>query len=255
MKYPPTTIRVDQRDSFALVALRQSRINAAMLDELLSAFAELQGDDSVRSIILTGNGEFFSIGLELKDLSPEQARNFALKSQTLANLIENLGKPVIAAINGVLSGNGCGLALACAWRIASPSAKFAYPKVSSGVITAFGEAIRLPQIIGKARALEFLLTGEPISADEARRIGLVNRVVATPAELMPACEELAKKISHNAPLAIRYAIETVNYGSETSLDNGLQLESSLFGMCFATEDVLEGTKAFLEKRQPMFKGR
>lgn len=253
-----TTIRVDRRDSFALVTLQRSTVNAAMLDELLSAFAELQDETSVRTIILTGTGEIFSAGSELNELataSPEQARRFSIKGQRLTSLIENLGKPVIAAINGMASGNGCDLALACAWRVASPDAAFAYPEVSSGLMAAFGGSVRLPKTIGKARALELLLTGEPIAADEALRIGLVNQVVTPPEELLTACEKLAQRISRNAPLAISYAIETVNYGSEVSLNDGLRLESSLFALCFATEDSQEGTKAFLEKRQPNFNGR
>lgn len=257
MDSSPTTIRVDRRDSFALVTFRQNAVNAVMLDELLSAFAELQSEASVRAVILTGTGEFFSAGSELNEsatASPEQARSFSIKGQRLTSLIENPGKPVIAAINGLASGNGCDLALACAWRMASPDAAFAYPESSLGLATAFGGSVRLPKVIGKARALELLLTGEPITAGEALRIGLVNQVVAPPEELLPVCERLAQRISRNAPLAIKYAIETVNYGSEVSLDDGLLLESSLFGLCFATEDAQEGAKAFLEKRQPVFKG-
>lgn len=249
------TIQIDRRDSFALVALRPKTINIAMLDELLNSFAELQNDALVRAVILIGTGEFFSAGWQVKELSPEQARSFALKGQALANLLESFGKPVIAAINGLATSGGCDLALACAWRIASPNATFAYPEVSFGLISAFGGTVRLPRIVGKARALELLLTGESISAEKAARIGLVNQVVASPEMLLPTCEELAQRISRNAPLAIKYAMETVNYGSEVSLTDGLRFESSLFGLCFATEDVQEGTKAFLEKRQPVFKGR
>lgn len=250
-----TAIQIDRRDSFALVTLRKSALTAAMLDELLSAFSELQNDVSVRVVLLTGTGEFFATGSELKERSPEQARTFSLKGQALTHLIENLGKPVIAAINGLATGSGCDLALACAWRIATPNAAFAYPKISLGFLPAFGDAVRLSKIIGKARALEFLLTGKLLRADDALNIGLVNRTVSLAEDLLPNCETLAQQISRNAPVAIKYAMETVNFAAETSLEDGLPFESSLFGLCFATEDVEEGTNAFLEKRQPIFKGR
>jgi len=255
MESTKTVIQIDRRDSFALVTLRQSELNAAILDELLSAFADLQNDASVRVVLLTGTGEFFATGLKLKDRSPEQARIFSLKGQTLTRLIENLGKPVIAAINGLVSGSGCDLALACAWRIASPNAVFAYHDVSSGLLPAFGGTVQLSKIIGKARALELLLSGESIHAHDALRIGLINRSVSPPEALLPSCEMLAQQISRNAPMAIKYAMETVNFSAEASLDDGMRLESFLFGLCFATEDIEEGTNAFLEKRQPVFKGR
>lgn len=249
------TIQIDRRDSFALVTLRQSVLTAAMLDELLSAFSELQNDASVRVVLLTGTGGFFATNPELKDLSPEQARTFSLKGQTLIRLLETLGKPVIAAINGLASGGGCDLALACAWRIAAPNAAFVYSEISSGFLPAFGGAVRLSKIIGKARALELLLTGKSLFANDALNIGLVNRTVSLPEDLLPNCKTLAQRISRNAPLAIKYAIETVNFAAEASLEDGLRFESSLFGLCFATEDVEEGTNAFMEKRQPVFNGR
>jgi enoyl-CoA hydratase len=235
-------------------ASEQNALNAAMVASLSRVFTELKDDVDVRVVIVTGAGHVFSVGAEveqMRSLTPEQARSFARGRQGLFDLIENLGKPVIAAVNGPASGSGCELALACVWRIASPQATFAQPELMPGL----AGAMRLPRIIGKARALEMLLTGKPIGAEEAMRIGLVNRVVDEPEALLPACEELARQISRNAPLAIKYALEAVNSGSEASFAEGLRLESTLFGLCFATEDAQEGTRAFLEKRPPVFKGR
>jgi enoyl-CoA hydratase len=251
------TIRVDRRESFALVTLDQeAKLNAlssAMVDDLLSTFAELQSDIAVRAVILTGSQSVFaaSDAEELAAASPEQIRALAIKRQSLTALIENFGKPVIAAINGLASGSGCDLALACAWRMASPDATFDFSEASSSI----GGSVRLAKVIGKSRALEVLLVGKPISADEALRIGLINRVANSAEALLTICEEMARQISRNAPLAIKHAMESVNHGSELPLSDGLRLESALFGLCFATADVQEGTKAFAEKRPPNFIGR
>ncbi len=254
-------VLVDQRETFALVTLNraeeQNLIDAAMIDELLRIFTDLQRDQTVRAIILTGAGKDFSSGTgtdALSAMNPEQARNFSLAGQTLADLIENLGKPVIVAINGEAYGYGCELALACAWRIASSHAKFALPGVKSGLTPGFGGASRLSRLIGPPRALELILLGDTISSDESLRVGLVNRVVDEK-DLLEVCQELARMISRNAPLAIRYAMEAVNKGHEMSLADGLRLESALFSLCFATADVQEGTEAFLEKRLPIFRGQ
>ncbi len=228
-----------------------------MIAELACAFAELRDDAGISVVILTGKGDAFSVGRNAKEArsrSVEQGQSFADVWQALTELIENPGKPVIAAIHGPARGHGCELALACTWRIASADATFAVSELSSGQLPGFGGAMRLSKIIGRARALEMILTGESLSAEEAMQIGLVNRVVNGQEELLPVCEELARQISRNAPLAIKYALEAVNQGSELPLVNGLQLESALFGLCFATKDVLEGTSAFLEKRPPVFKG-
>lgn len=253
-------INVDRRDAVALVTLNdeagQNALTSAMVEELSGVFRGLQRDSEVRAIILTGTEKAFSAGVdieELEALTTEQAKNFARAGELLTNLLENLGKPVIAAINGLASGAGCELALSCIWRVASANATFAQPETFRGW-GQFRGASRLSRIIGNARALEMILTGEPIKAEEALRIGLVTQVIEKAEELLPFCERLAHRISRNAPLAVRYALEAVNHGSEVSLSQGLRLESALFGLCLATRDVEEGTKAFLEKRQPDFTG-
>lgn len=238
---------------------QQNALDAATLDALLHVFTEIKNAADVRVVILTGAGEeAFSAGTEsaaLSEQTPEQAREFARAGQTLINLIEHLGKPVIAAINGLAYGSGCELALACTWRSAVAHAQFAQPAAKLGRLPGFGGATRLPRIIGKARALEMLLTGAPMEAEEALRIGLINRVVQDGSELLSVCQELALQISRNAPLAIKYALEAVNHGSELSLQAGLRWEAALFGLCLATEDGREGTRAFREKRAPVFKGK
>ncbi|MGE0131717.1 MAG: enoyl-CoA hydratase/isomerase family protein [Blastocatellales bacterium] len=257
------TINCELHDSFAVVTIRgkdeNNALDSSAVRELTRVFSELKSNLVARSVILAGADDHaFSTGVDIEEIStlmPEQARVFARAGQSLTSLIENLGKPVIAAMNGLAFGAGCDLALACTWRIADSSAKFAYPEVSYGVLPEFGGASRLPRLIGKSRALEMILTGDQIGADEALRIGLVNRVARSRDELMAVCEELAISIGHNAPLAIRYALEAVNHATEVSIDDGLRLESSLFGLCFATEDVREGTSAFLEKRPPVFRGK
>ncbi|HMV46411.1 MAG TPA: enoyl-CoA hydratase-related protein [Blastocatellia bacterium] len=251
-------VRVDRRDYVALVMLTESALNRAMIEELIQAFTALQKDSGVRAVVLTGAEEVFSAGAGIEEMTawtPEQAQEFARAGQSLTGLIENLGKPVIAAVNGLAAGGGCELALACAWRIASPKASFALPEVSAGFLPGFGSASRLAGIISKARALEMILSGEAIQAKEALRIGLVNRVPDKSEELLTVSLTLAEQICRNAPLAVKYAIETINHGGRLSLEDGLRLESAFFGLCFATRDVEEGTKAFLEKRPPVFTGQ
>ena len=172
----------------------------------------------------------------------------------MLDLIENLGKPVIACINGYALGGGCELALAGSFRIASENAKLGQPEVKLGIIAGYGGSQRLPRLVGKGPALQILLTGEQISAQEALRIGLVNEVVPL-AQLLSRGEEIAKKIIANAPLAVQYTLEAVNKGMEMPLAEGLYLEATLFAVCCATEDKKEGTTAFLEKRQAQFKGK
>jgi enoyl-CoA hydratase/carnithine racemase len=254
-------VRCERYDGFALVLIdrqaRENALNQAAIRQLVRTFTDLQNDPEVRAVILSGAGDqAFSVGADLEELShltPEQAAAYGCAGGELAALLEGLGKPVIAAINGPASGGGCELALVCTWRVASASATFALPDVKRGLIPGWGGSSRLARLIGKSRALAMILTGEPIGAEEALRIGLVDRVVAE-GELMAVCQELARRIARNAPLAVKYALEAVNHGSEVALSEGLRLESALFGLCFATGDFREGVNAFLEKREPLFKG-
>jgi len=183
-----------------------------------------------------------------------QAETSSSYGQEVLNLIENLGKPVIAAINGFALGGGCETAMACTIRLASEHAKFGQPEVKLGVLPGGGGTQRLPRLVGKGRALQLILTGGMINASEAYRIGLVNEVVPT-ADLIPRAEALLREIFANAPIAVKYSIEAVNKGMETSQAEGLALEASFFGLCAGTEDKQEGTRAFLEKRAAQFQGR
>jgi enoyl-CoA hydratase len=256
-------VHCDRSNSLALVTINRedelNELDLTTMRELARIFSEIQNDPDVRVAILTGAGQrAFSAGADLEAISAltaEQAKEYAREGQALTVLIEDLGKPVIGAINGLAVGSGCELAMACTWRIATANSTFAQPETRFGLMPGFGGTTRLPKLIGKSRALEMILTGEPLAAQEAMLIGLVNLVVPDSGELMRACRELALQISRNAPLAVKYALEAVNHGAEVTMAEGLLLESSLFGLCFATEDVKEGTRAFLEKRHPVFKSR
>ncbi|HKX26295.1 MAG TPA: enoyl-CoA hydratase/isomerase family protein [Blastocatellia bacterium] len=238
---------------------RHNMLDLATIGSLTRIFSELKDDPEIRVVILTGAGDrFFSEGADLEELSglaPEAVASYVEAGQARAGLIEDLGKPVIGAINGPAAGSGCELALACTWRIAVQQARLEQPEARLGLMPAWGAIRRLSRTIGKARTMELILTGEPLGADDALALGLFNRVVAGRAELDAACDELAGRLALNAPLAVRYALEALNHGIEMPLSEGLRLESALFGLCFATEDVKEGTRAFLEKRPPIFKGR
>jgi len=212
----------------------------------------------VRGVILTGAGnKAFIAGADIAELAQvtafeaEQSSRFG---QDVLDLIENLGKPVIAAVNGFALGGGCETAMACTIRIAVDSAKFGQPEVTLGLVPGGGGTQRLPRLIGKGRALQLILSGEMISAQEAYRIGLVNEIVPA-ADLITRAEAVLKKIGANAPIAVKFALEAANKGMETSQSEGLLLEASYFGLCAATEDKKEGTSAFLEKRSPQFRGR
>jgi enoyl-CoA hydratase len=233
-------------------------LNAAALTELGEAMRALQADAAVRVVILTGSGEkAFVAGADINELStltPDGGKAHAELGQRVFDLVEQLGKPVIAAVNGFALGGGCELAMACTVRLAADTAKFGQPEVKLGLTPGFAGTQRLPRLVGKGRAMELVLGGGTIDAAEAFRIGLVNRVVPA-ASLSDEARALAQAWAANAPTAMRYAMEAIAHGLETSFAEGCFLEASLFGLAFATEDMREGTRAFLEKRKPEFRGR
>jgi enoyl-CoA hydratase/carnithine racemase len=233
-------------------------LNRKTVDELQHALLDARDDDAVRVLILTGSGEkSFVAGADISELSqqiPVGGRETSLFGQSVFHLLETLGKPSICAINGFALGGGCELALACTIRMASKTAKLGQPEVKLGIIPGYGGSQRLARLCGKGVAQELCLTGEMISAEEALRIGLVNHIYE-PAELLPAAEALAKKIIANAPLAVKFTMEAIERGMEMGQEEGLFLEATLFGLACATEDMREGTQAFLEKRPGQFKGK
>lgn len=255
-------IRYEVRNQIAYVTIARPKVlnalNMATMGELARAFTAFRDDDNARVAILTGEGEkAFIAGAdinELAKLSGVEAKEYASRGQATLDLIENCGKPVIAAINGFALGGGCETALACTMRFASENARLGQPEVKLGIIPGYGGTQRLPRLVGRGLANQLVLAGEMITAQEALRIGLVNEVVPA-AELIARCEAIAQKIIANSPLAIRYCLEAVNKGLDMPLREGLFLEASLFGVCASTEDKNEGTKAFLEKRAPQFKGK
>src|SRR5246127_4195982 len=252
----------DKKGPIAYVTLNRPKVlnalNKATIKELRSALEDARDDAAVRGVILTGAGEkAFIAGADIGELAQvtafeaEQSSRFG---QKVLELIENLGKPVIAAINGFALGGGCETAMACTIRIAVDSAKFGQPEVKLGLLPGGGGTQRLPRLVGKGRALQLILTGEIISAQEAYRIGLVNEVVPS-ADLISRAEAILKQVFSNAPIAVKYSLEAVNKGMETSQSEGFALEASFFGLCAGTEDKKEGTSAFLAKRAPQFQGR
>src|SRR5580700_1691795 len=255
-------IKFEKKNQIAYVTIDRPKVlnalNMATMQELKQAFAAIKDDAEVRVVILTGGGEkAFVAGADIGELSqhsPVSAKEYTHKGQSVLDMIENLGKPVIACINGFALGGGCELAMACTMRLASENAKLGQPEVKLGLIPGYGGSQRLPRLVGKGIAMQHLLTGEMVSAQEAHRIGLVNEVTPA-AELIPRAEAIAQKIIANGPLAVQYTMEAVNKGMEMTLPEGLYLEAVLFGVACTTEDKNEGTKAFLEKRPAQFKGR
>lgn len=233
-------------------------LNRKTMEELGDCLEQVQSDDGVRVLLLTGAGEkAFIAGADINELArqtPIGGKETSLHGQRILHRLEMLGKPSIAAINGFALGGGCELALACTIRIASRTAKLGQPEVKLGIIPGYGGSQRLARLCGKGLAHELILTGETISAEEALRIGLVNRITE-PGELLPTAEAIARKIIANAPLAVKYAMEATERGAEMPQEEGLFLEATLFGLCCATEDMHEGTRAFLEKRAAKFQGR
>jgi len=256
------TLLYEQRNAIGYVKVNRpeklNALNLKVMEELLACLRELQANDAVRVVILTGSGEkAFVAGADINELalqSPTEAKEMARFGQQVFDLIEDLGKPVIAAINGFALGGGCELAMACTLRIATETARLGQPEVKLGVIPGYAGSQRLPRLVGKCRALEMILTGDPITAADAHRMGLVNQVVPAE-ELLPAAEKLAQKIIANAPLAIKFAMEAVHHGSDMPLAEGQLLEASLFALCCSTVDMKEGTRAFLEKRPAKFIGK
>jgi enoyl-CoA hydratase len=257
-----TNIVFEKKNAIAYVTVNRPKVlnalNMATMEELRTAFHDIKNDASVRVVILTGAGEkAFIAGADIGELAQNNAvtaKEYTHRGQSVLNLIENLGKPVIACINGFALGGGCEIAMACTMRLASENAKLGQPEVKLGIIPGYGGTQRLPRLVGKGLAMQLLLTGEMISAQEAHRISLVNEVVAA-AELIPRAEAIAQKVIANAPLAVQYTMEAVNKGMETPLAEGLYIEATLFGVACATEDKKEGTTAFLEKRAAQFKGK
>jgi enoyl-CoA hydratase len=233
-------------------------LNTPTVDDLRRAALEVKHDPAVRVVIITGAGDkAFVAGADINELAvqvPTQGKEHASRGQHVFDLIENMGKPVIAAINGFALGGGCELAMACTLRIAADTARLGQPEINLGIIPGYGGTQRLSRLVGKGIALEILLTGRQVKADEALQLGLVNRVVPA-AELMTHVRALATELAAKAPLAMQYIIEAVNRGLESPLDKGQFLEATLFGVVASTEDMREGTRAFLEKRKPEFKGR
>ena len=233
-------------------------LNTQTLTELSSALAAFKDDGEVRAIVLTGAGEkSFIAGADINELAvqtPIEGKEHARRGQPIFDAIENLGKPVIAAVNGFALGGGCELAMACTIRIAADTARFGQPEINLGIIPGYAGSQRLPRLVGKGIALEILLTGDMISASRAFEIGLVNRVVPA-AELMAEAKKLAQALASKAPIATRYIIEAVNQGLDAPLTVGQYVETALFGAIASSADMKEGTKAFLEKRKPVWQGK
>ena len=254
------TVEIDA--GIAVVTLNRPKVlnalNLATLGELHEAMLGLQQDARVRCVVMTGAGEkSFVAGADINELaeqSPTGGREHALRGQRVFDLIEDLGKPVIAAINGYALGGGCELAMACTLRIAADTARLGQPEINLGIIPGYAGTQRLARLVGTGRALELLLTGDHITAAEAHRIGLVNRVVPA-AELMTESRRLAATLAAKAPIAVRYILDAVHRGAQLPLREAQMLEATLFGLVASTEDMREGTAAFLGKRKPEFKGK
>jgi enoyl-CoA hydratase len=253
---------IAKRDGVAVVTVnRPDKLNALndrTMSELDAAFADLGADDAVRGVLLTGAGEkAFVAGADISELateSPVGGKERSVRGQRVLDRIESLGKPVVAAIGGFALGGGCELALACHVRVASEGARLGTPEVKLGILCGYGGTQRLSRLVGKGRALELLLTGEMVDAAEALRIGLVNRVVPKD-KLLEEAEGLLRRMIANGPLSLRFTLEAVNAGLEMPLREAQGFEATLFGLICTTEDMKEGTKAFLEKRPAKFQGR
>jgi enoyl-CoA hydratase len=256
------TLLVERDGAVGVVTINRPKVlnalNTQTINELEQVMLDLQRDDAVRAIVLTGAGEkSFVAGADINELavlSPAEGQRHGRRGQAVFDRIEHLGKPVIAAINGFALGGGCELAMACTMRIAADHARLGQPEINLGIIPGYAGSQRLPRLVGKGRALEILLTGDMVPAARAYEIGLVNKVVAA-GELLAEAKKLAATLAAKAPLATRYILEAVNHGMEMPLADAQFLEGTLFGLVASTEDMKEGTKAFLEKRQAAWRGR
>src|SRR4051812_30889649 len=255
-------VSYEKKEAIAYVIVNRPKVlnalDAKTIRELRTAFEDALEDAAVRGVILAGaGGKAFIAGADITEVArvtAVEAAAMTRNGQALTNLIENLGKPVIAAVNGFALGGGCELAMACTIRLATETAVFGQPEVKLGVIPGYGGTQRLPRLVGRGRALQLILSGGTVGAPEAYRIGLVNEIVAADG-LIGRAEAILTQIFGNAPLAVKFALEAVNKGLETSQAEGLVMESSLFALCAATDDKKEGTSAFLEKRAAKFASR
>jgi enoyl-CoA hydratase len=259
---PYENLLYEKKDGIAYITFNRPKLlnalNRKTIEELRQVLVDARDDASVRVLVLAGAGEkSFVAGADINELAqqtPVNGKEFSLFGQSAFHLLETMGKPSICVINGFALGGGCELALSCSIRLASKTAKLGQPEVKLGIIPGYGGSQRLSRLCGKGAAHELCLTGEMITAEEAHRIGMVNHVYE-PAELLPAAEAMAKKIIERAPLAVKYCMEAIERGAEMPQEEGLFLEATLFGLCCATEDMREGTRAFLEKRTAQFKGK
>ncbi len=255
-------LRLEREGAVATITIDRQRVlnalNAGVIDELRSAVLEARHDEGVRAVIITGAGDkAFVAGADINELarlSPAEAQGYALRGQHVLDLVERMGKPVIAAVNGYALGGGCELSMACTFRFAADTAVFGQPEIDLGLIPGFAGTQRLSRLVGRARALDLILTGRKIKAAEALAIGLVDRVVAA-ASLMEESRKFAQLLAAKAPLAIRHAIQAVTKGLQMSFSEAEFFEATLFGLVASSEDMREGTRAFLEKRQAAFKGK
>ncbi len=253
-------LRLDRRDGVLWVTVNRpdklNALNVATIGELGRAADEAAGDPGIHAVVLTGSGDkAFVAGADIAELNmlgPEAAKEFGLRGQAVFAKFERLTKPVVAAVNGYALGGGCELAMACHLRLASSNAVFGQPEVKLGLIPGYAGTQRLPRLVGRGRAFEILLTGRNVSAAEALSIGLVNRVVE-PLELTSAVNELLGSILRNGPTAVSHCLEAVVYGTDMPFDDACLLEATLFGLCAASDEMQEGTRAFLEKRKPDFR--